>query len=240
MKKILIGNWKLNCSLEKIKWVSGFRREDFKKIECCVAVPYTHITTAKTDFPSFIKVCAQDCSKYEEGAYTGEVSAKMLKEIGVEYVIVGHSERRRYFDEDNSAIGEKVKRCLLSDIKVVLCVGESEEERNKQLVLNVIEEQIKSVAEKLSDMAIIRMDVAYEPVWAIGTGKIPTLHQIEYAVKHLKTFMNANRIVGRILYGGSVSLRNFKLISEIAYVDGLLVGNASLEEDFIEMAREIK
>lgn len=178
-----------------------------------------------------IKLGAQDCSHHKEGAYTGEVSASMLKDTGCEYVIIGHSERRSNHNETTSLIMRKIVSAHLFDLKTIICIGETEEERANGMTLEVLKEQLlKSIPENsvLGENILI----AYEPLWSIGTGMIPSVNDIneiaEYCSGILATrFSFENKI--KILYGGSVDSANCTKILNSDYVDGVLVGSASLD-----------
>ena len=163
-----------------------------------------------------IKVGAQNVSEFENGAFTGEVGAKMLKEVNVKYCLIGHSERRLYFKEDNNILSKKITHLLNHSIIPVLCVGESLKERKCGTMFKVLEEQMKVFQEKVI--------VAYEPIWAIGTGSIPTIKEISEVAIFFKQNYNIS-----ILYGGSVNESNIKEISSISNIEGVLVGGASLE-----------
>lgn len=213
--KICVGNWKMNCSKKSLQdFIQNVPTCTFNdNIETIIALPYPYLYI---DLPQTLQKSAQNCSEFEKGAYTGEISAKMLREFDVKYVIIGHSERRSL--ENNESIKNKLKRCVESNLKPILCVGEKIGECKKDIILGQLE-AIESIKE---------VDVAYEPVWAIGTGKVATVEDVTEAIGIIKEVFN-----GRILYGGSVSAKNCLELSTI--VDGFLVGNASLTNEFFKI-----
>ena len=169
---------------------------------------------------------AQDCSYFEAGAYTGEISAKMLNEVGINFCIVGHSERREYFKESNKIIKMKAIRLIENNIIPIICIGETLEEKNNNNTQNVLKNQLEeSVPESSNQFNTI---IAYEPIWAIGTGLTPSLEEITNAHRYIKNL--SNKLFNfRIIYGGSVNSKNYKLISKINIVNGALIGGASLK-----------
>lgn len=178
-----------------------------------------------------IKVGAQDCHSEKEGAYTGDVSAGMLAEIGCEYVIVGHSERRKYHYETNETICNKIKAVIAQKMTPILCVGESKEVRDSTKFVDFVLRQLKSCVPL--NVKIENLVIAYEPIWAIGTGVTPTAKQIEEMTLAIKKACDENFAKNiknySILYGGSVNVKNASEILAVSNVDGLLIGNASLE-----------
>jgi triosephosphate isomerase len=186
---------------------------------------------------------AQDCHHVESGSFTGDVSAKMLHEIGCEYVIVGHSERRAGHFESDEIVAKKAKAAINQEIVPIICVGESKEVRDNGQHLSFVENQVKnSIPSDLEDETLI---IAYEPIWSIGTGVIPSLEQISEMVKFIKDVVAkdfATKVTSLyVLYGGSVSADNSKDILAIEAVDGLLVGKASLDaEEFVNICLSLK
>ena len=247
MRKLLIGgNWKMN---KGIKETSEFvRRIEDKKIstegvDVFVAPPFTSLVAAIEDFKGTgISVGAQNLFWEDEGAYTGEISSVFLKELGVEWVIIGHSERRTYFGETNAGVKKKVEKALQKDLKVVLCVGETEEEREagraKEIVENQIEEGLLGIEYDADTLA-----VAYEPVWAIGTGNTPHPEDAEEMHSIIRQKLGDKGEGIRIMYGGSVKVHNIKDFITQEDIDGALIGGAALDADgFVEMiniAKEI-
>ncbi len=208
-----------------------------KNVEVIVCPPFTSLVVAQQLLKgSAIKLGAQDVSVHDDGAYTGEVSIRMLKSVGCEYVIVGHSERRQYFHESNELINQKAKKVLTAGMRVIICVGETLDEREKEITDKVITVQIKGVLAGLSESDLERVIIAYEPVWEIGTGKNATprqaqdVHQlIRKLVGQLYSWNVAEKII--IQYGGSVKPENAKELLSQADIDGALVGGACLKVD---------
>lgn len=208
-----------------------------KNVEVIVCPPFTSLVVAQQLLKgSTIKLGAQDVSVHDDGAFTGEISVTMLKSVGCEYVIVGHSERRQYFHESNELINQKAKKVLAADMRVIICVGETLEEREKEITDKVITAQIKGVLAGLSESNLDRVIIAYEPVWAIGTGKNATprqaedVHQlIRKLVAQLYSWNVAEKII--IQYGGSVKPENAKELLSQADIDGALVGGACLKPE---------
>ena len=213
--KIIVANWKLNGLNSFIQaFVDNIDFKKQRENDCLVICPpFPYINNFKT-----IKchLGAQDCSIYTEGAYTGEVSAKILKDIGCDFCIVGHSERRLFYNENNLNISKKVHQCVDEEIIPILCIGETLEQKNKKQTKEILINQISECLPKKIYQNII---IAYEPVWAIGTGLTPTLNEIkeihEFIKKNIK---HVNKF--RILYGGSVKSSNFR---EIISINGVLL-----------------
>ena len=191
--------------------------------------------------PSKIILSSQNCASTENGAYTGEISAKMLSELGVKIVIIGHSERRNYFKEDSDILFQKIKIVLKYDMGIIFCVGESLEQRENKKYFEVIENQIKETLFKLNDDEIKKINIAYEPVWAIGTGKTASPEEAQEMHEFIRKLIKdkfGEKISENIsiLYGGSCKPGNAKDIFEKKDVDGGLIGGASLKaQDFIKI-----
>ncbi|MDR2075159.1 MAG: triose-phosphate isomerase [Holosporales bacterium] len=208
-KKLIIGNWKMNGSISLLHDFS----EILDKENFIIALPYPLIPFAKSINPN-VKIAAQDCSIFRgKGAYTGEISADMLKEFGAEYVIVGHSERREFFNESGSIINKKVKNALLAELKIIYCVSEN------------FENQIKNDLEGVDTNIIM----AYEPISAIGTGITPSTDDVFAVTTRIKNLWDT-----KILYGGSVNSSNISDFLGIENVNGVLVGGASLKLDEVK------
>ena len=237
--KVIAGNWKMNKDVfETADLINGLKKSSVpKNVEVIVCPPFTSLVIAQQLLKgSLIKLGAQDVSVHDDGAYTGEVSIKMLKSVGCEYVIVGHSERRQYFHESNELINQKAKKVLAAGMKAIICVGETLEEREKEITDKVITAQIKGVLAGLSESDLEKVIIAYEPVWAIGTGKNATpkqaedVHQlIRKLVGQLYSWNVAEKII--IQYGGSVKPENAKELLSQPDIDGALVGGACLKAD---------
>ncbi len=254
MRKITIaGNWKMYKTLrDGQELVVALRRElyNIENVEIIVCPPFTSIAyLADALETSNIKVGAQDLYWAEEGAFTGEVSAAMIKDAGCSYVIIGHSERRAYFGETNESVNKKIKAALKHGLTPIVCVGETLTEREAGKTFNVIENQIREGFKELSEEDFIKIIVAYEPVWAIGTGKTATPLQAQEVHKYIRELIQkiyneesaANLI---IQYGGSVKPDNITELIKQPDVDGALVGGASLDAasfgTIIKKASEVK
>jgi triosephosphate isomerase len=218
--------------------INGLKKSIEKtNAEVIICPPFTSLVVAQQLLKgSTIKLGAQDVSVHDDGAYTGEISVKMLKSVGCEYVIVGHSERRQYFHESNDLINQKAKKVLASGMKSIICVGETLDEREKGITDKVITAQVKGVLASLTQADLDRVIIAYEPVWAIGTGKTATTQQAEDVhqlirklVAQLYSWAVAEKLI--IQYGGSVKPENAKELLNQADIDGALVGGACLKAE---------
>ena len=245
--KIIIANWKMNGLLaERMMAVKTLRSSIYESLISCEVVicpPFTLLRDMAEKLPgSGIKLGGQNCHHEGNGAFTGEISAKMLKDMTCDYVILGHSERRQNNGESSEIIKKKAKAAIDANLKVILCVGETEYERNNDLTKIVIREQIMhSVPDNANDNNII---IAYEPVWAIGSGKIPSSEQIEdthsYITKIIKEDLGQFENEVRVIYGGSTNSNNSKNLLSINGVDGLLVGKSSLDaKEFWKMIESV-
>jgi len=240
---IIAGNWKLNNTIkESLALVKAIHYGLTlpMKVDIIVAPPFTALN-AVAEFlkDSFIDVAAQNCFWEDSGAYTGEISAPLLKEAGANWVIVGHSERRQYFGETNQTIQKKVAALLKSQLKPILCVGETLEEREQNLVETVIKTQLKESLANIN--SIEQLVIAYEPVWAIGTGKTATPEQAEEVHQLIREILSEQFSASaaeqlRILYGGSMKSSNCAALMAQPNIDGGLIGGASLKaEEFIQI-----
>ncbi|MCB9186897.1 MAG: triose-phosphate isomerase [Flavobacteriales bacterium] len=242
-KKIVAGNWKMNLTKNEglllVEGVlNGVGDTDTKVI---LGVPFPFISDAVSGVDgSAISVAAQNCHQEEKGAFTGEVSVEMLKSFGAEYCIVGHSERRQYFGETDELINQKIQRLLASGIIPIYCCGESLEERESERHFKVMEEQIQSALQGFQKDELKKIVIAYEPVWAIGTGVTATPEQAQEMHKFIREKL-AQVLVDEaeevsILYGGSVKPNNAKELFSQKDIDGGLIGGASLSApDFLEI-----
>lgn len=238
---IIAGNWKMNKTikegLELIEEVKG--KKTNKEVEKIICVPFTLLKDAKQALVNTdIKLGAQNMHWEESGAFTGEVSPIMLKELDVDYVVLGHSERREYFCETDETVNKKIKSAMSHGIKPILCVGETLEQREKGMEKEVIEIQIKKALEGIKDIG--QLVVAYEPIWAIGTGKTATSDQANEMIGFIRKMISKlyGEIAGkiRIQYGGSVKPNNISELMEKNDIDGALVGGASLKaNDFVDL-----
>jgi len=234
-KKIVAGNWKMNMTMdESIKLIAELELISENNIEIKIAPAYTNLYKSRSLLMSSqIEVIAQNIHQEKNGAYTGEVSAEMLKSIGIKTVIIGHSERRQYFNETDSILSKKVKTALEHSLNVIFCVGEELSEREKGNHFELINSQIKTGLFDLKNDEIKNVVIAYEPVWAIGTGMTANTHQIQEMHEFIRALINEkyNQKISsniRILYGGSVKPDNAKEIFSLDDVDGGLIGGASL------------
>ncbi|MDI4567527.1 MAG: triose-phosphate isomerase [Mycoplasma sp.] len=225
MKKLVIGNWKLNNNLlETTEFFNNDNLTKFrelKNVNFGIAPNFCFIPKVLSPF---IKV-SQNISVYEKGAYTGETSGSMLKSIDTKMCIVGHSERRIYFKETDQELNIKISNCLKNELIPILCIGESLQEFDKNMTLQVITNQLNSALKDIDPSKII---IAYEPIWAIGTNKIPTILHIAKVTNLIRSLTSKDTI---IQYGGSVNETNIKTFLELKNVNGFLVGGASLNVD---------
>lgn len=236
-KKIIAGNWKMNKLPNE---AMSFFEELAPLVantdnEVIICVPYTDLFYSLMSAQNTnIKIGAQNMHWEEKGAYTGEVSPQMLKSIGIEYVIIGHSERREYFAETDGTVNKKLKAALANGLKPIVCVGETLEQRETGKTEEVLKKQINLGIEGLTDEQIRTTIVAYEPIWAIGTGKTATAEDANETIKCIraeiaKMYSDENAQKVEILYGGSVKSSNSNELFNMSDIDGGLVGGASLE-----------
>lgn len=248
-QKILAANWKMNkTSQEALAFLEEFKKLfNFKSsVEIIFAPAFTILESfSRAIKESSLNVCAQNMHWQDSGAFTGEISAPMLTSLGCEYVILGHSERRHLFFETEEMIAQKISQALKHKLKVILCVGEKGEERKQKKTFDVVKTQLLSGLKKVSKQNLISLVIAYEPVWAIGTGNHAMPEQAEEVHRFIRkviwdaTDMDTASQV-RILYGGSVAPSNCKGIFEAPNVDGALVGSASLTpKTFIEILKQM-
>jgi triosephosphate isomerase (TIM) len=237
-KLIIAGNWKMNKTVaEALTLVADLKRElaGVKEVDIVVAPPFTALdATGKALLDSNIKLAAQNMSENNFGAYTGETCAGMLKEFSTRYVILGHSERRQYQKETDALIAKKAAAVHAANLKPIVCIGETLAEREGNLTEKVLETQTRGSLAGLTKEQAVETVVAYEPVWAIGTGKTATTQQAQDAHKFIRgvlaaMFDEATAKKVRIQYGGSVKPANAKELMGQPDVDGALVGGASLE-----------
>lgn len=232
----LIGNWKMTGDRAFVSSyigdVVGAAKdlgvcEQHDVVLCPPSVWLSDAFTAMTN--SLVKLGAQDCHDQEKGAYTGNVAAAMLKEVGCEYVIVGHSERREYHGEDDALVAAKVAAAYKADVQPVLCVGESQAQRESGEYLDVVQRQIAAVLAENTDTSK-EMIIAYEPIWAIGTGLVPSVGDIDEVCSAIHAQLaSAGFAKVAVLYGGSVKAGNCDEIFAINSVNGVLVGGASVD-----------
>jgi triosephosphate isomerase len=247
-KPFIAGNWKMHKTIpEAVEMVKALKEESpqLTDAELVVIPPYTMLSEVKKVIEgSTIQLGAQNIFWEEKGAFTGEVSPPMLKDAGCQYVTIGHSERRQYFGETNETVNKKIKAALAHELTPIMCIGESLEEREKGNTMDKVETQINSGLEGLGKDEIRRIVIAYEPIWAIGTGVTATPSQAEEVHSFIRknlTEKYGNEIASYaiILYGGSVKPANTYSILKENNINGALVGGASLEADsFIQITKE--
>ena len=236
---LIVGNWKMNGTVEEtLKMITELRHKLAPgTAQVAVAPPFTSLYSAAValqDTP--IKLAAQNMHWETEGPYTGEISGLFLKEIGCAYAIIGHSERRQYFGETDEAVNRKIRTALAQELVPIFCVGETAEQRKSGKTEAVLETQLKKGLQGFQMNDVKNMVIAYEPVWAIGTGQTAAVNEIEEAHRFIRNLLaktydapTANGV--SLLYGGSVSPENARTIFQVKNVDGLLVGGASLVMD---------
>ncbi len=239
-KKIIAGNWKMNMTpteavalCETLK--NLVKNDDVDVVYCVPAIDIVPVVNALKG--SNVKVGAENMYFEEKGAFTGEISAAMLKDAGVEYVIIGHSERREYFKEDDCILNKKVKKAIESGLTPILCCGETLTQREMGITMDFIRTQIKSDLNGVSADEVAKIVIAYEPIWAIGTGKTATTAQAEEVCGGIRAciremYDDATAESVRIQYGGSVNAGNAAELFKEKDIDGGLVGGASLKADF--------
>ena len=246
-KNIVAGNWKMNNTIEEgvnlakeVKELVASKSDNGVKI--VLGTPFVHITEVqKVAQGSRLAVSAQNCAAEAKGAYTGEVSAQMIKSTGAEYVIIGHSERRAYYGEDNAILLRKTKLALENGLTPIFCCGEVLEERESGRHFDVVNKQLEETIFTLSAEDYSKIVIAYEPVWAIGTGKTASSAQAQEIHQFIRTliarkFNNEIAQNTSILYGGSCNAQNAKELFANVDVDGGLIGGASLKaKDFVEI-----
>ncbi len=236
-RKIIAGNWKMNMlpneAMEFITKLSERIRDTQNEVILCV--PYTDLFySLLTAQGTNIKIGAQNMHWEEKGAYTGEIAPKMLKCINVEYVIIGHSERRQYFAETDETVNKKIKSAMQNSLKPIVCVGENLEQKENNKTNEIITTQTQKALEGLTNSQVESTIIAYEPIWAIGTGKTASKEDANNAIKEIRNKIReiyGEQTAGKvkILYGGSVKPENAKELFDTSDIDGALVGGASLD-----------
>ncbi|XP_057450842.1 triosephosphate isomerase, cytosolic-like [Lotus japonicus] len=236
------GNWKCNGTTEEAKKIVGTLNEANVPgediVEVVVSPPFVFLSFVKALLHSNFHVAAQNCWVHKGGAYTGEVSAEMLVNLDIPWVILGPSERRLLLEESNEFVGDKVAYALSQGLKVIACIGETLEQREAGTTLAVVAEQTKAIAAKIPDWDNVVL--AYEPIWAIGTGKAATPAQAQEVHADLRKWIHDNvsaevAVTVRLIYGGSVNGTNSKELAAQPDIDGFLVGRASLKLEFVDI-----
>ncbi|KAJ3079401.1 triosephosphate isomerase [Quaeritorhiza haematococci] len=244
-KFIVGGNWKMNGSKALVESMAKALNDGkwSENVEVVVAPPAPYLAVARSALKKEVGVAAQNIYTEAKGAFTGEVSYEILKDLGIEWVILGHSERREIFKESDEFVGKKTLNATKAGLKVILCVGEKLEEREANKTTEVIFRQLKAVADQLKESDWAHIVIAYEPVWAIGTGKVATPQQAQEVHHEIRQWLSKNvspavAEATRIQYGGSVNAKNCGELQKEKDIDGFLVGGASLkEEDFLTICQ---
>lgn len=240
-KKYICGNWKMNkTSSEALEFAKEINDFDFDKVDVLIAPSFVTLESLRKNLKDEIKLAGQNVSEFDDGAFTGEISTSMLKDIGVEDVIIGHSERREKFSESDEIINAKVKKALADDLSVILCLGESLEIKEEGKEVEFVRDELLKSLDGVENLE--NLTIAYEPIWAIGTGKTCSSEDAEIMCRKIRNIINekygeiSQQI--RILYGGSVKPSNAGEILSKENIDGVLVGGASLKaSDFIEIIK---
>lgn len=251
-KQIAAANWKMNTTVDQATSLLQQLKEQFPLLkqhqQVILAVPFPYLSLAKTHTQSLqnVYVAAQNCHHKSSGAYTGEVSAEMLQSLNIKYVIIGHSERRNYFNESNALIAEKINIALQYNVKPIFCCGEPLEIRKAGTQNNFVKQQLQESLQHLTAEEMYKMVIAYEPIWAIGTGETATAAQAEDMHTHIrhwisKTFGADVGSALSILYGGSVNANNAQEIFSKSNVNGGLIGGASLKvAEFVHIVEALR
>lgn len=246
-KPIIAGNWKMYKDVtEAVELTNSIKRSvfDVENVEIVICPPFVDLgDVGEMLIESNLSMGAQNCYWETEGAFTGEVSAPMIKSIGCKYVIIGHSERRKYFQETDETVNQKIKAAIDSGLIPIMCVGETLEERESERTIEVVKRQVTGGLKGFSEKYIDSLVIAYEPVWAIGTGKTATPDQaqeVHKVIRDLLSKLYSETLANSkcILYGGSVKPSNIKDLMSEEDIDGGLIGGASLKsEDFVDIIK---
>ena len=241
-KPLVAGNWKMHGNTETARNLAAQLAEqwdDHRSVEMVVIPPFVHLGAVRAALAnSTIAVGAQNISQHENGAYTGETSSQMLVDQGCDYVLVGHSERRELFDESNATVAEKFKAAQNSGLTPILCVGETLQQRQQEQTLDVVRGQIAAVIDCVGLANVCRAVIAYEPVWAIGTGEVASPQQAQQVHSAIRTQLGDAGADTRLLYGGSVKASSAAELFAQPDINGGLVGGASLEaQEFLNIVK---
>jgi len=236
------GNWKMNGDKKSIDGIVDFMNAGNLdgSVDVVCAPPACYLQYSREKLPSSVHVAAQNCYTAKSGAFTGEISPDMIKDLGADYVITGHSERRHVMGESDEFVADKTAFALSCGLSVIPCIGEKLEEREAGDTMNVCNRQMKAIAAKVQDWS--KVVLAYEPVWAIGTGKTATPDQAQEVHQQLRAWLSENvsadvAAATRIIYGGSVKGSNAKELAAKPDIDGFLVGGASLKPEFVDIIK---
>ena len=244
-RKLFVGgNWKCNNTLEKsvsiVQTVLNKLKFNTAKLDVVVSPISIHLSAVKSAIENDVQVSAQNSSLTNQGAFTGEIAPDQIKDLGLNWVIIGHSERRQYYGEDNSVVAKKVKNALASGLSVIACIGEKLEEREAGVTFDIVKAQLEAIKAEVTNNDWQNIVIAYEPVWAIGTGKVATPEQAQEVHAYIRKFMGeittadiASNV--RVIYGGSVNGKNCADLIGKEDIDGFLVGGASLKPEFSDI-----
>lgn len=225
---LIVLNHKMNLTLSEIKQYQKQMRKWKITEELVICPSMAYLSLFEN---SRYHLGSQNVSCYENGSDTGEVSAKQLQSLGVHYCLVGHSERRKFHQEDDNKIKEKLSQLLENDITPILCIGETQEEKKAKVTNKALESQLE-ILNSFSKEKIERIIIAYEPIWAIGTGIVPAIEEVEQVVSMIKTsIQDRYQVAIKVLYGGSIDTENYTRFKNIRNIDGLLIGGLSLKTE---------
>lgn len=230
MSKIIVANMKMNISLKEAVYYLTRLNEELNTDKIVVIAPsYIYIPYFNSN--KFL-IGAQNVSEYDNGAYTGEVSASQLKSVNVRYVITGHSERRKLFNETNLIVNKKIKQCIKNNIIPIVCIGEDKEEKVTMKTKQVIRRELLDLLKDLTKEELDKIVIAYEPTWAIGTGLMPSVNEIDEIIYFIKDIVkSAFKVDLSVIYGGSINKENIDELNKLQYCDGFLIGGASNNVD---------
>lgn len=246
-QKIIAANWKMNkTNSEAAEFITKLKSDINNCNNCCKIIIFPSAIalegSAKLCTNSRIEIGAQNCHWESSGAFTGEVSVDMIKSIGAKYVLVGHSERRTYFSENDETVNKKIRKILNSDLRPIFCIGEKLEYRTNNMAKSVVETQIKRGLDAIENNKIEKVIIAYEPLWAIGTGRTINCDQLDEIGNIIKkTVFEEFGARAQVIYGGSVNSKNAKSFLSLKNIDGALIGGAALDEkSFFNIIKTVK
>lgn len=249
-KKIIAGNWKMHKTAHEAReYLAAFQKglnKNHSMLQAALAIPFISLAECRKEAPPSLWIGAQNLHFEKQGAFTGEISAEMLHDLGVNFVLIGHSERRHIFKEDLEVVAKKLHAALQNSLIAFLCVGETEKEREEGKTKKVLEEQLQTALQHLSHQHLEKLVIAYEPVWAIGTGKSATAEQAQEEHRYIRNLLKEmadEKVAQRcsILYGGSVKPTTIAELMRQPDIDGALVGGASLDPNtFLEIIHNAK
>ncbi len=227
MNRLIVGNQKMYMDYDDVaSFISSLKELDTDSVIICPSYPYLKC------YEEVVKVGAQNVSTDDNGAHTGEVSASQLQSLNVSHCIIGHSERREYQKESDEEINQKMHQLLAKNIVPILCIGEKLEDRQSGLTTEVLRRELHADLKDVSSDAVAKIVIAYEPIWAIGSGVTPSDEEIDEAIRFIKEYLSETlNCQCRVLYGGSVSEKNIDSLNEIPSIDGYLIGGASTKID---------